>query len=110
MGRVIVAFNGGNVDSILKNDVVDSLTNSSTDKPLSANQGKILNTAITNLKSTVNNQQIPASRVTTGTFPAKVVANANATSSVGTAQVRNISGGTQTPTTLTSGAIYIQYK
>lgn len=55
-----------------------------------------------------------ASTITAGTFGGQVAANASATSTIGTAQVRNIYAGTGDmvagSTALTTGAIYIVYE
>lgn len=58
--------------------------------------------------------QIAASYISSGTFAGQVVANASATGTISTAQVRNIYAGTSDmtsgTTSLTSGTIYFVYE
>lgn len=66
----------------------------------------------TSMTPTAHNQA--ASTITAGTLSGQVLANASATATLGTAQVRNIYAGTGDMTAgssgLTTGAIYIVYE
>lgn len=101
---------------VKKANVVNNLTSTATDAPLAANQGKVLKenitkieTNIANISKTLGEHGHAAGKITAGTLAGKVNANASATASLGNSQVRNIHAGTGTPTSLTTGAIYIQY-
>lgn len=101
---------------VRKSDVVNNLTSDATNVPLSAKQGKTLqqninnlSNTVTNINSTLGSHGHPAGKITDGTLAGRVNANAAATANLGNSQVRNIHAGTGTPTSLTSGAIYIQY-
>lgn len=67
-----------------------------------------------NLGAAASSHNQAASTITAGTLAGQVVANATAVATVGTSQVRNIHAGTSDMTagssSLTSGAIYLQYE
>ena len=113
-------------------DVIDNLSSTNTQKPLSANQGRILNTQkaakpvsptngnLAGLDShgDLTDSGIAKTEVVTknasNILGAKIVANATAVATLGDSQVRNIYAGTTdlTPgvSPLPSGDIYIVYE
>lgn len=67
---------------ILKSDIVNNLTNSSTDKPLSANQGKALKENINELNENISKKQDASTAITTENIGMQSVLNANTAHSV----------------------------
>lgn len=100
-------------DFVLKADVVNSLTSSEIQSPLSANQGRILNESIlantsniTNLLGEISNKV----DINGATMLGALIAQSNTNYSVG--QVRNIYLSTSEPTTNVgnNGDIWIVYE
>lgn len=91
---------GGNTvnDFVLKTEIVDSLNSDSSNLPLSANQGKVLNENIQNKLS-----------LTGGTMEGILIAQSNTNYTIG--QVRNIYLSTEAPTNDVgnNGDIWIVY-
>lgn len=93
-------FGGNTVDDfVLKNEIVDNLNSDSSNLPLSANQGKILNediqqntTNIQNVQSQINNKL----NISGGTMMGMLIAQSNTNYTTG--QVRNIYLSTELPT------------
>lgn len=100
-------------DFVLKTDVVNTLTSSEIQSPLSANQGRILNESIlantsniTNLLGEISNKV----DINGATMVGALIAQSNTNYSVG--QVRNIYLSTSEPTTDVgnNGDIWIVYE
>lgn len=89
---------------VLKANIVDNLTSTTTDAPLSANQGKALNDKIATQQSTLSNKLDKSGGTLTGTL----VAQAN--TSYTTAQVRNVIISTADPSGGHNGDIWVKYK
>lgn len=96
-------FEGHQVNEfVLKTDVVDNLTSTATDVPLSAAQGKVLNDKI----ATAANDALPKSG---GTLTGIVAAQSN--TDYTTKQIRNVILSTSEPTSSdgANGDIWIKY-
>lgn len=96
-------FEGHQVNEfVLKTDVVDNLTSTATDVPLSAAQGKVLNDKI----ATAANNALPKSG---GTLTGIVAAQSN--TDYTTKQIRNVILSTSEPTSSdgANGDIWIKY-
>lgn len=103
---VAETFDGHTVeDFVLKENVVNNLTSTSVDVPLSAAQGKVLNDTVTSVETAANNA-MPKSG---GTMTGKLVAQSN--TDYTTKQVRNIILSTAEPTSSdgANGDIWIKY-
>ena len=99
-------FEGHQVNEfVLKTDVVDNLTSTATDVPLSAAQGKVLNDKIATAQTTVSDA-LPKSG---GTLTGIVAAQSNTYYT--TKQIRNVILSTSEPTSSdgANGDIWIQY-
>lgn len=93
-------FDGHTVNEfVLKTDIVNNLTTTTTNVPLSANQGKVLNDSIAQVNSTIStlsntvNNKLDKSG---GTLTGQLVAQGNTNYTTG--QVRNIYLSTSEPT------------
>lgn len=75
---------------ILKSDIVNNLTNSSTDKPLSANQGKALKENINELNENIAKKQDASTAITTGNIGQQSVNYAATAGSATTASTANV--------------------
>ena len=100
-------------------DIINNLTTNVANKPLSAAQGVALKTLIDALQTAVDGKapashNQAASTITAGTLAGQVKANATAAATVGTAQVRDISAGTEDMTPgsspLPTGSLYFVYE
>lgn len=103
---VAETFDGHTVSEfVLKTNVVNNLTSTSTDVPLSAAQGKALNDSITSVKTTAN-AALPKSG---GTLTGAVTAQSN--TNYTTKQIRNVILSTSEPTSSdgANGDIWIKY-
>lgn len=106
-------FGGNTVDDfVLKTEVVDNVNSDSSNLPLSANQGKILNesvqqnaASIQNVQSQINNKL----NISGGTMTGILIAQSNTNYTTG--QVRNIYLSTEAPTddVGNNGDIWIVY-
>ncbi len=96
---------------VLKANIVDNLTSTATDAPLSANQGKVLKGSIDSLGSKVGSVETTANNKLNksgGTLTGKLIAQSNTDYS--TAQVHNIIMSTAEPSGGNNGDIWIRFK
>lgn len=105
-------FGGHTVtEFVLKSEVVDNLSSSATNVPLSAKQGAELNgriDVISQQLSTTSNQVSSKLNQSGGTMTGALVAQANANYS--TRQVRNMIISTAAPSGGSNGDVWVKYK
>lgn len=105
-------FGGHTVtEFVLKSEVVDNLSSSATNVPLSAKQGADLNSRIDGISQqlgTTSNQVSQKLNQSGGTMTGALVAQANANYS--TRQVRNMIISTAAPSGGSNGDVWVKYK